>query len=41
MKLIFYISYALGGNASTPKGVSEGEEKKINLKCKAPSEFGN
>jgi hypothetical protein len=35
MKLIFYISYILGGNAS------EGEEKKIKSQFLAPSEFVN
>jgi hypothetical protein len=41
MKLIFYISYVLGGNASALKVVSEGEEKKIKSQFLAPSEFVN
>jgi hypothetical protein len=41
LKLIFYISYILGGNASAPKGVSEGEEKKIKSQFLVPSKFVN
>jgi hypothetical protein len=41
MKLIFYISYTLGGNALAPKGISEGEEKKIKSQFPALLEFVN